>query len=137
MKRHAATLPLLLGLSLFAGCSTPGPHQAQEAHRYTLENTARFVLMDQATQHSVTCTGLQERMLSDGRLEVTANVKNRESRRIQVQIQCVFKDSNSTPTGDETPWKDLILTENSTEAVGFTAMNTKASKYTIKVRQAR
>jgi hypothetical protein len=68
---------------------------------------------------------------------VVANVKNRESRRIQVQVNCVFKDEQGFSTGDETPWQTLILSENSTEAVRFTAMNPLAKKYTVRVRQAR
>jgi uncharacterized protein YcfL len=80
---------------------------------------------------------LQERLLPDGRLEVVANVKNREARRIQVQIQCVFKDEQRVSTGDETAWQTLILAENSTEAVRFTAMNAQAKTYEIRVRQAR
>ena len=99
--------------------------------------TERFVLLDQPAQRSVTCTGLQERLQDDGRLEVVANVKNRENRRIQVQVNCVFKDEQGFSTGDETPFQTLILAENSTEAVRFTAMNTLARKYTVRVRQAR
>jgi len=49
----------------------------------------------------------------------------------------VFKDELNAATGDETPFQTLILTENSTEAVRFTAMNSAAKKYTIRVRQAR
>ncbi len=64
-------------------------------------------------------------------------MKNRESRRIQVQINCVFKDAQGVSTGDETPWQTLILSENATEAVRFTAMNAQAKKYTVRVRQAR
>jgi hypothetical protein len=68
-------------------------------------------------------TGLQERVLADGRLEVVANVKNRENRRIEVQINCVFKDDQGF-YGDETPFQTLILAEYATEAVRFTAANT-------------
>ena len=125
-------------LALLAGCATqPGPFPPLDTTKFTLENTERFVLLDQPAQYSVTCTGLQERPLADGRLEVVANVKNRESRRIQVQVNCVFKDEQGFSTGDETPWQTLILSENSTEAVRFTAMNAQAKKYTIRVRQAR
>lgn len=137
------TKPLLLalaagGLSLLGGCVTePGPFAPQDTTKYTLENTTNFVLLDKATQNSVTCTGLQERPLADGRLEVVANVKNRENRRIQVQVNCVFKDEQGFSTGDETPFQALILAENSTEAVRFTAMNTLSKKYTVRVRQAR
>lgn len=131
-------LPAAAALAVFAGCVTqPGPLPPLDTTKYTIENTERFVLLDQPTQNSVTCTGLQERALADGRLDLVANVKNRENRRIQVQIDCVFKDDQGFSTGDETPFQTLILAENSTEAVHFTAMNTLAKKYTIRVRQAR
>lgn len=129
---------VVAGLLVFAGCATePGPFTPQDTTKYTVENTDKFVLLDKPTQYSVTCTGLQERALPDGRLEVVANVKNRENRRIQVQINCVFKDAQGFTTGDETPFQTLVLAENSTEAVRFTAMNTLAKRYTIRVRQAR
>jgi uncharacterized protein YcfL len=128
----------LAGLALLDGCATaPGPYVAQDTTKYTVENTEKFVLLDKPTQTSVTCTGLQEGLLPDGRLDVVANVKNRENRRIQVQINCVFKDEQGFSTGDETPFQTLILAEYATEAVHFTAMNTLAKKYTIRVRQAK
>lgn len=136
-KVSALVLALAAALSL-AGCATEtGPFTPQDTTKFTVENTAKFVLLDKPTQNSVTCTGLNERTLGDGRLEVVANVKNRENRRIQVQVNCVFKDENGFSTGDETPFQNLILAENSTEAVRFTAMNTNARNYTIRVRQAR
>ena len=137
----AATLALA-ALLLAAGCTSKstqgsGPYLPQDTTKYTLEDTGKFVLMDQAAQYSITCTGFQENTTPDGRLEVVANVKNREERRIQVQISCVFKDAQRFSTGDETPWQTLILTENATEAVRFTATNPLSKTYTIRVRQAR
>jgi uncharacterized protein YcfL len=138
MKTHVPLLAALLLASLVTGCQTePGPFLPQETTKYSIENTEKFVLMDRPTQVSVTCTGLQERLNADGRLEVVANVKNRENRRIQVQIRCVFKDEHGFSTGDETPWQTLILGEGATEAVHYAAMNASARKYTIAVRQAR
>jgi uncharacterized protein YcfL len=137
MNSHLTAFLAASALMICAGCATPGPFTPQDTTKYTVENTEKFVLLDQQVQYSVTCTGLQERTLTDGRIEVVANVKNRENRRIQVQIQCVFKDDLSASTGDDTPWQTLILSENSTEAVKFTASNTLAKKYTIRVRQAR
>ncbi len=136
---HCMTvLAATAGLLLFGGCATePGPFSPQDTTKYTVENTEKFVLLDKAAQYSITCTGLQERILPDGRLEVVANVKNRENRRLQVQINCVFKDEQGFSTGDETPFQNLILAENSTEAVRFTAANPLAKRYTIRVRQAR
>jgi uncharacterized protein YcfL len=125
-------------LALSAGCvATAGAFPALDTTKFTLENTDRFMLLDQPAQNSVTCTGLQEIPLADGRLEVVANVKNRESHPVQVQINCVFKDEQGFATGDETAFQTITLPENATEAVRFTAMNTLAKKYTVRVRQAR
>ena len=93
--------------------------------------------MDKHVQRSVTSTGIQKRVNDDGRLEVVANIKNRENRRIQVQVSCVFKDEQNFSTGDETPWQTLILGESTTEAVNFKSMNNQARNFTIRVRQAR
>ncbi len=133
-----ALLVSVAALALVSGCVTQtGPFPPLDTTKFTLENSDRFVLLDQPAQNSVTCTGLQETPLDDGRIEVVANVKNRENRRIEVQINCVFKDSQGFSTGDETPWQTLILSEYATEAVRFTAMNALAKKYTVRVRQAR
>lgn len=139
MKNLSYSLLAALAAWALAGCqSPPGPFAPQDTTLNTLETTERFVLMDVPAQTSVTCTGLQEYVRpSDGHLEVVANVKNREDRRIQVQISCVFKDGQGFSTGDETPWQTLVLGENATEAVRFASMNDRARTYTIRVRQAR
>lgn len=136
-QRLALLSTCLLALGLAAGCATPtGPFPVLDTTKFTLENTDNFVALDKAVQQAVTCTGISENRQND-RLEVVANVKNRESRRVEVQISCVFKDEQGFSTGDETPFQTLILTENATEAVRFTAMNANAKRYTVRVRQAR
>jgi hypothetical protein len=137
MKRN---LCLLLGAvaaaGIFTGCTTTeGAYLPQNATQYDYENTSNFVLMDSRVQHSVTSSGIQETRLPDGRLQVAANVRNREERRIQVQAQCDFKDAQGFAI-DSTPWNTLILTENGQETLSFTSMNNKAVRYTIRVREA-
>ena len=119
MKHQWKPLFLLApAVAFFAGCqTTPGPDEPLDTTKYTIESTDKFVLLEQAAQGSVTCTGLQERILPDGRLEVVANVKNREKHRLQVQINCVFKDEQGVSTGDMTSVRSLTLAENVTEAV--------------------
>ncbi|HON09211.1 MAG TPA: YcfL family protein [Verrucomicrobiota bacterium] len=138
MKNKILIIISALGLSLAlqTGCET-GAYPPKQTQEFDLENREPFVLLDKATQNSVTCTGIQQRTLEDGRLEVTANVRNRIKKRIQVQINCVFKDEQGFSTGDETPWINLILDENAQESVKFVSMNNKAKKFTIRVRQAR
>lgn len=133
-----AILPVAV---LIAGCSSThdkGPYLPQLSKTPPYESTEPVVLLDPGVQYSITTTGQpQARVLDDGRLEVTAQLRNRENRRIEVQANCVFKDVNGVSTGDETPFQTLILTENATEHVKFVSANNKAARYTIRVRQAR
>lgn len=140
MNKILIPLVALAALALTStGCKHPetGAFPPQNTTKFDTENKEKFVLMDPGARYSVSCSGLQEGRLADGRLKVVANVRNRENRRIQVQIQCVFKDEQGFSTGDETPWQTLILTENGQESVPFESMNAQAKKYTVRVRQAR
>jgi hypothetical protein len=125
-------------LTLATSCAShEGAYEPVNSQEFAVENRAKFVLLDKATRDSVTCSGLQERTLDDGRLEVLANVRNRLNRRIEVQINCVFKDPNGFATEDEAPFKTVILTENAQEGLRFVSANNQAKTYTIRVRQAR
>jgi hypothetical protein len=131
---------LMTGVILFAtACKTDtGAYVPVNTTVNDLENHAAFVLMDEHMQDSVTCSGIQQRTLSDGRLEVTANIRNRTDHQIRVQVDCVFKDAQGFPTeGDQSPFQSLILTENGQEAAHFISFNDKAVHYTIRVRKAR
>ncbi|MEO6876681.1 MAG: YcfL family protein [Opitutaceae bacterium] len=131
-------IAILASVAFFAGCaSEPGAVAPQDSTKYTLENTDNFEVLGQSTQTAVTCTGLQPRMLPDGRLEVVASVKNRADQPLKIQINCVFKDEQGFTTGDETPLQTLTLAAHATEAVRFTAANPLARKYTIRVREVR
>lgn len=140
MKTTITTL-LVAGTAvlLVAGCSTydKGPYLPQWSNTPAYENREPVVLLDPGVQYSVTYTGVQQRTLEDGRLQVVVHLRNRENRRIEVQANCVFKDENYFLTGDETPFQTVILTENATQDVIFTSMNNLAKKFTIRVRQAR
>jgi hypothetical protein len=126
----------LLGAALLTGCATEGARPAVNGPQDNFEATAKFAAMDPRAQHSVTCTGLQEGKTEDGRLQIAANLVNRENRRIEVQAQCLFKDPQGFAI-DETPWQTLILTENGQETLRFTAMNNKATDYEVRVRGSR
>lgn len=137
-NRRLPVLVACVALGGLAGCiSTPASFVALDSTKFTLANTDRFVPMDREVRQAVTCTGLSENWLPDGRMEVVANVKNRENRPVEVQINCVFKNEQGFPTGDESPFQTVVLSGNKTEAVRFTALNSAAKKYTIRVRQPR
>lgn len=134
----------LIGLGLasvvwLTGCAS-GPSEGARSPvvntQAALEDHSEYALMGAHVQKSIDFSSTQKKFLEDGRLEVITNVRNRENRRIEVQISCVFKDENNFSTGDETPWRSLILTENAQEAVQFTSMNNRAKKFTIRVRES-
>lgn len=148
------TLPLVVLVLLAGGCSQVsesvesgtaavvtghpgGAHRPRNTNRYDLENSEKFVLLSKRAERSITCSGIQERPQEDGRLQVVANIRNRLRRQVQVQVNCVFKDEQGFPIGDETPFQTLILTENAQEGVSFVSMNNKAKRYTIRVRELR
>lgn len=125
-------------LALLAGCaSEPAPQAPQDTTKFTVENTVRFVALDAATEASISCTGLQERALEDGRLEVVANLKNSGTTTEKINVQCVFLDEQGLPVAGEAPWEKFAISADSTEVVRFTAPVLTARKYSIRVRSAR
>ena len=114
-----------------------GAYPPRNVNKYGLENSAKFVLLDKGVERSVTCPNIEERISDDGRMEVIANVRNRLNRRIEVQVNCVFKDEKGFPTKDEAPFRTLFLDENAQEGVRFVSLNGQARNFTIRVREAR
>ncbi len=136
--RHHLSIPAALcALALAAGCSTePAPQAPLDTTKFTVENTDRFVALDAATEAAVSCTGLQERSLADGRLQVVANLRNSGADPFNVQVQCVFMDSQGLPIGPA-DWQAVAIPAGATEVVHFTAQTTATMKYSIRVRRAR
>jgi hypothetical protein len=141
MTTTKRTLPGLLAfcvLALLPGCaSAPSRAEPQETTKFTMENTDRYIALDAATEATISCTGLQELLLGDRRLEVLANLRNSGTGDALVQVQCVFLDDRGMPVGPEAPWQTLKLSDSATEVVHFTAPNPEATKYSIRVRKAR
>ena len=137
--RHSIPiLTALCCLGALAGCATaPGTQATTDSTKFTVENTERFAALDPATEALVSCTGLQERTLGDGRLEVIANVRNRDRGPVKVQIRCAFLDEQGVQVGTGGPWQELALAGDSTEVVRFTAPDAVAKRYAIRVRKAR
>lgn len=129
-------LSVVTAAGLLAGCKSSGPYAPKPLAQPELEDALVVVLMDKRVQRSVACSDAKATTLADGRLEVNARLRNLETRRIQVQVQCLFKDALGHPTGDDTNWQNLILTENAQEPVRFVSLNDKAKRFTIRVRQA-
>lgn len=141
MKRNLFALIALTGLALaFTGCQTQvvdrGAYLPENVAVNDLENHTALVLLNKRVQNSVTCPGIQETRLPDGRLQIAVHLRNRENRRLQVQANCEFKDAQGFMI-DSTPFTNVFLDENAQQDVQFVSMNDKAQQYTIRVREAR
>jgi uncharacterized protein YcfL len=137
-RHNPFPLAACCALALMAGCaSVPAPQAPQDTTKFTVENTVRFVALDSATEAVVSCTGLQERALGDGRLEVVANLRNSSASPVRVLVQCLFLDQRGLPVGQVAPWQPLAIGADSTEVMRFTAPVLAATKYSIRVRRSR
>ena len=125
----------LCALALLGGFAVaPSRDEAQETTKFTVENTDRFIALDAATEAAISCTGLQERLLDDGRLEVVANLRNSGTGDAKVHVQCIFLDDQGMPIDAAAPWQNLMISNSATEVVRFSAPNKQAKKYSIRVR---
>jgi hypothetical protein len=132
------SLSALCALAALCGCATaPAPPAPLDTTKFTVENTDRFVALDAAAEAAVSCTGLQERALGDGRLEVVANLKNGGTATVHVRVQCTFLDGQGLPVAADAPWQPLEIAGDSTEVMRFTAPVLAAKRYVIRVRTAR
>ena len=139
MKKNLFTLMTLSGLALaLGGCASSdhGAYLPQNVAVNNLEDHVTLVLLDERVQYSVTCPGIQETRLPDGRLQVAVNLRNRENRRLQVQANCEFKDAQGFIL-ESTPFENVFLDENAQEGVKFISLNDQPVRYTVRVRQAR
>ena len=128
--KKTLTLSACLAI-LLSGCGAPTARQS------AISNNSKFVALGSLGSQIVQCTALQENTLPDGRLEVRANILNLVNKRVDLQINCIFKDAQGFSTGDETPFQTMILDETAQETITFTSLNTNAKDYTVRVRLAR
>jgi hypothetical protein len=82
----------------------------------------------------ISCTGLIQRTLPNGKLEVICNVKSREAVSLEVQVQCVFLEEIGTGIAEETTWRAFTLPELATETVRFTSTRPGLRFCTLRAR---
>ena len=124
-------LILLLSVcAIIGGCGATVAQQADAA------NNSKFVALGTLGARTVKCTAMQETQLTDGRLQVRANILNLINKRVDLQVSCSFKDEQGFAI-DTTPFQTLILDETAQETVEFISLNAQAKYYTVRVRLAR
>ena len=119
------------------GCAHDGAYIPVTEPEAAAENYHTVVLLDEDLADLIAVEGQRARYSDDGRLQVYANFRNREDKRVTVQVQTVFKDENGFSTGDETAWETIIIPELAQTTYQNIAQNSKARRYTIRVRTLR
>lgn len=96
----------------------------------------RIVALDAGTQAMVACTGLLERTLADGRIEVVASLRAAEAGPVRVRIGCVFMDDDGRQVG---PGAERVVpvAAGASEAVLFDAASPAARSYLLRAALAR
>ena len=98
-------------LLLFTGCATqPASVPAQDTTKFTLEQSDRFLVFDKSLQEVVTCTGLQNRMLADGRMEVGPDWETLIDRQIREAIEEVAIQARRSEFVDQASGVSVRLT---------------------------
>lgn len=124
-------------VALLCGCATDTgalpPLNTTERNR---EESSDFVLLDRWAQKSVSCSTVKYSYTPDGRLVISANIRNRRTEEIAIQVSCVFKDTQGVGTGDETPFILYHLSGNEMKTLTYNAKDDRAKKATIRVRNA-
>lgn len=125
----------LVGLS---GCKTQTTEGVTfNSTKFTLEQTEKLQFLDLDLADDISSTGIQHSVLADGRLQVVVNIRNRANRRYPLMLSASFRDQQGFSTGEETPWQNVAIAENSTEAVKFVSTKVTSRNFTVRVRAAK
>lgn len=129
-------------IALLQGCAA-GPYKPI---RYDvgqdLERQSNVVILDkeldnQFAKKRVVILGERGSLTEDGRLKVLCEIRNMKKDTLRVQIQTVFKDGDNFSIEQDTPWELVLIPGFATTTYTTTALNVKAKKYTIRIREAK
>jgi len=129
------TAVTLVVVALFVWGCTKGPYQATTYKPGTtsLERTEKIIYA-QNIGGKVRVVAVKSDALSDGRLEVYAELENMTGKNLVVQVQTQFKDGMGTLMRDETNWKTIVMPPRSSTDYRDSSMNNLAKDYIIRVK---
>lgn len=130
---------LLAGFAMIAlvfsfGCYR-GPYHAGSYRpgTTTLEHTDKIVYADNLT-YKVYVVNINALPLSDGRMQVSAELENRTGKNLVIQVQTQFRDATGNLTEDKTNWRTIVMTPRSSTSYQAESMNSDARDYIVRVK---
>lgn len=132
MKRIQWIIPFVLVLSL-AGCE--GAYRARRNTRADLENRESVVVLTSKLRDTIAVESQRAKWSPANLLEIQARLRNRTEKPVQVEVQTVFKDADGFSTNDNTVWTRMLFEPNETKIYRVNSLNTKARRFTIRIRE--
>ena len=142
MRVSLMLVGLILFVFLFSGCAA-GPYKATRYDvNQDLERQENVVIMDkglvnQFADKRVVILGEKTEWTGDNRLKVLCEIRNMKKDTLKLQIQTVFKDADNFSIGQETNWELVLIPGFSTYTYKTTALNSRARKYNIRIKEAK
>jgi hypothetical protein len=122
---------------LLGGCSTSPSQPLYEAAPPPRSGLGLFEVVDATARNALSCTGLIQHALKDGRLEIVCNVKSRESLPKLVQVQCVWAEEGFSTMAEQSNWREFSLPPRATETLRFTSSRPGLQLHALRARLAR
>ena len=134
MRTLAAVTTLFAAILILSACR--GPY-VPVGKAPSVEDTEPVVLLDKSLKKRIAVDRTGLKTLADGRVQVVANLRNRTSSDLEIQVQTVFKDRDGVSTQEDSAWEMRFLAAHETETYELMSRGTNAEKYTIRIREVR
>lgn len=130
-------IPLFALTVLLGSCAHQEGPYIPVTQSPSVEDLYPVVLLDESLQGFIAVDHTEGQRLSDGRLEIVANLRNRTLQDVRIQVQTVFKDEKGYSTNEDSAWAMVFLNANETETYKIVSRGQDASRYTIRIRRVR
>ena len=140
MERRIAVKRLSVSLALAvlaaAGCARHGPYAAKGygPGRTSLEHTEKVILVDRSLASDLRVVTVGGQPQQDGRLKVYAELENRKSKNLVIQVQTQFRDASGMLSQDATNWRTIVMSPNSVTSYESISMNDEAVDFIVRVK---
>jgi len=127
----AAAVALAIPLS---GCGTAGPWVPKNDPDAFAKSRGAVNVVDSSLSGKIGSEIQQIVRLEDGRLLVSANIRNRKKRIVPIEARVVFKDFQGLSTGDETAWRAYYLDARQSMTFRAESKTPNAESCTVEIR---
>jgi uncharacterized protein YcfL len=128
-------LALCIATFAVAGCGKPkGPDVPISQEKALTKSKAQVNLLGKKLKDQIASELQEKKRLDDGRMDIAVNLRNRTTKRLNLEVRTVFKDDRGISTGDETSWTDLYLEPMQSQTYRATSKTPNPESYTVEVR---